>query len=66
MGVAFGRARRPEHVDGDPVPPVGDATLSEWTAWFDCDPELAGKMDHVIGNGIFTAGMQGLADFLSG
>jgi hypothetical protein len=25
---------------------------------------LAGKMDHVIGNGIFAAGMQGLADFM--
>ncbi len=43
----------------------GDATLSEWTAWFDCDPGLAGKMDHVIGNGIFVAGMQGLSDFMS-
>ncbi len=44
---------------------VGDATFSTWTAEFDCDPAVADQMVHVIGEGIFVAGMQGLAEHVS-
>jgi len=43
----------------------GDSTLSEWTAEFDCDPALATELDQVVGDGIFVAGMRGLAHHLS-
>ena len=42
----------------------GDRTLGIWQGTFDCDPSDAAKLDDIVGDRIYVAGMKGLNDYL--
>ena len=42
----------------------GDRTLGIWQGKFDCDPDDEARLDEIVGDGIYVAGMKGLDDFL--
>jgi ligand-binding SRPBCC domain-containing protein len=44
----------------------GDRTLGIWEGWFDCAPDQAPAMEHVVGEVIYAGGMRGLNDYLKG
>ena len=42
----------------------GDRTRGIWQGEFDCDRDDEAKLDEIVGDGIYVAGMKGLDDFL--
>ena len=42
----------------------GDRTLGIWQGTFDCDPDDEAKLDEIVGDRIYVAGMKGLNEYL--